>query len=123
MPLNLMELKFCPMKPLSTLPLMICSALPSRLSAGRVPSMHLVRDGIGPHVAAAPVGGGVGEAHAEGAARVVSGQLEVLRFHGHVGHPVLGRQGPGAERQLGADALPRGDERRRGHVALGLAEA
>ena len=123
MPLNLMELKFCPMKPLSTLPLMICSALPSRLSGGPSAFEHLVGDGIGPHVAATPVGGGVGEAHAEGAPGVVAGQLQVLDLHGHLGHAVLGGQGPGTQGKVGADPLPLRDQAGRGHVALDLAEA
>ena len=74
-------------------------------------------------MAAAAVRGRVREAHAERAARVVAGELEVLDLHGQLGHAVAGREGAGALGQLGADPLATGDQSGGGDVGVVVAEA
>ena len=105
MPLNFTALKFSPIMPSAELPQTTFSALPSSESGGEGAADDLVGDRVGAHVAAAAVGGRVAEAHAERAARVVARQLQVLDLHRELGDAVLGGQGAGAERELGADAL------------------
>src|SRR5665647_1776496 len=53
-----------------------------------VAAQDLIGLHVGPLVAAAPVGRGVGEGHAEGTARVVPGELQVLHLHRQVRAPV-----------------------------------
>ena len=80
-------------------------------------------DHVGPHVAAAAVGCGVGQGHALGAARVVSRDFQALDLHGQLGPAVLGRQALRAQGQLGPDSPPVGRVRHPVAQLAGLAPA
>ena len=88
----------------------------------RLTSEDVVGGREGPHVAGPAVGGGVAEAHAEGAAGVVGRQLEPLDVRGELGPALERGEVAGAERQLGAPALAPRDHPGRREVAGRVAE-